>query len=74
LYLGSTFFNPSLLEHFFNIFLTLTCELSFLAWLVKQQEACYFTQCLQMVLFEELALDSTNKDEALKFLQLSSCT
>jgi hypothetical protein len=39
LYLGSTFFKPSLLEHFFNIFLTLTCELSFLAWLVKQQEA-----------------------------------
>jgi hypothetical protein len=39
LYLGSTFFNPSLLEHFFNISLTLTCGLLFLAWLVKQQEA-----------------------------------
>jgi hypothetical protein len=38
LYLGSTFFNPSLLEHFFNISLTLTYELFFLAWLVKQQE------------------------------------
>jgi hypothetical protein len=39
LYLGSTFFNPSLLEHLFNISLTFTCGLFFLAWLVKQQEA-----------------------------------
>jgi hypothetical protein len=75
LYLGSTLFNPSLLEHLFNISLTLTYGLFFLAWLVKQQEAWYLTQCLQMVLlFEELDLDSINKDEALMFLQFSSCT